>query len=160
MGRWGWSCVCHLGCLFYITTLQLKPEAIERLIDEVFTHPIPGTEYSVWIWPGPASKHLYNMDLVWTSTGQAINSPFNFKLFAIASIADPILMSTTPREIYLVKKTLTAEQETRAGEEKFLEDGGSYVLICPGEWDVLFIVPMRSSTTPLNGDVLNFPTSI
>ena len=103
------------------------------------------------------------MDFIHTATGQPVNSPFEFKLFAVGSIYAPwATLGSFPMEVHSGEATFAAGQEILHGEEKFfLVNGGHYALVHPGKRDVLFSVPQCSSTTPPpNGDVLNFPSFI
>lgn len=143
---------------------QLKPEAIERPIHGLFINPIPDTKYSIRIWPGPIFNSIYNMDFV---LSQPVNSPFEFLLWAIASIDNS--WATTgmfPRQIHSLERTIKPEKGISQGEGKFiLEDGEAYAIRRPGKCDTLFVIPKRSimnppCSIPPNGDVLNFPSSI
>jgi len=140
---------------------QLKPEALERRIDGLVTAPIPDTQYSVRIWEGPLvdgleSKRIYNMDFVLSTTGEPVNSPFDFTLWNVAALEYPwACIALYPREVPSAEIIVKPTKEIPTREEKvFLEEGEAYAIHRPGKRDTLFVVPKRS--VPPNGDVLNF----
>lgn len=145
-------CICH----------QRKPRPGRDL---VHTRPIPGSRYSIRLWPGNPYVHEYCMDFVDTATQEAVNSPFEFELWAVPSLDAPWLSMPSGRLHSLERNFHIAQDKILPAEEKWvLRDGQTCLLKRPGKKDVMFSVPKRKvNSLPAAGydvDVLDFPKEV
>ena len=46
----------------------------------IFKIPIPGTSYSIRLWPGIAEQYQFCLGFVHTETGEATDSPIDYQL--------------------------------------------------------------------------------
>ncbi|RPD57954.1 hypothetical protein L227DRAFT_506144, partial [Lentinus tigrinus ALCF2SS1-6] len=130
----------------------------------VFLRPIPNSAYSIRLFPGFFAAREYCIDFVHTETGVAVNSPFEFELWAVSNPSAPWLGSGSMR-LYSLEDTfkhLMEGDETLPGDEKFVvRDGQTCLLKRPGQRDVRFTVPIRYDPTATAGtepvDELQFP---
>ncbi|KAI0819571.1 hypothetical protein BC628DRAFT_1413607 [Trametes gibbosa] len=126
----------------------------------VFTRPLPGSDYSVRLFPGSKAASEYCLDFVLTQTGEAVNSPFEFSLFAGPGPTTPVGFAPTVGISPLECSFGVAQEDISPGEEKFvLRDGQLCTLRRPGYKDVQFVVPMRRRPEPEKPDVdtIEFP---
>ncbi|KAI9059092.1 hypothetical protein FKP32DRAFT_1580651, partial [Trametes sanguinea] len=129
----------------------------------VFTQPIPDSIYSIRLFPGSISAAEYCMDFVVTATGQAVNSPFEFELWAVPHPDAPHLTPFTGRLWSIEHAHGIKQKDILPGEEKFvLRDGLTCLLRRPGKTAVRFTVPTRRKTNSTGPpvDVLSFPAFI
>ncbi|KAL7281880.1 hypothetical protein ACG7TL_003346 [Trametes sanguinea] len=128
----------------------------------VFTQPIPDSSYSIRLFPGSISAAEYCMDFVVTETGQPVNSPFEFELWAIPHPDAPHLTPFTGQLMSIERAHGIKQEDILPGEEKFiLRDGLTCLLRRPGKKPVRFTVPTRRRTESTKAvDVLSFPTFI
>lgn len=141
--------------------MQWKPSAGDA---GVFTRPIPGSSYSLRLFPGSPARKEYCLDFVKTSTGLSVNSPFEFELWSIGS-------STTAPGCGPVRlRSLEcswgySQKDIPPGAEKFvLRDGMTCMLKRPGHKPVRFTVPKRQATgrdmSDSDVDHIDFPQYI
>ena len=98
------------------------------------------------------------MDFVRTSTGEAVNSPFQFELFQVPNQANPYVPTA---RIHLLEHGW-GENTILPGEEKFvLKEGLTCMLTRPGKRGLRFTVPVRRrESSPAQADdfdVLDLP---
>ncbi|KAI0662264.1 hypothetical protein C8Q70DRAFT_964071 [Cubamyces menziesii] len=128
--------------------------------DRAHVRPLPDSKYSIRLFPGNPYNNEYCMDIVDTATGQAVNSPFEFDLWAVPNPKAPWLSMPSGRLRSLERCMGIAQHDILPGEEKWLlRDGLTCLLKRPGKRDVQFTVPMRKQLQPLVYDVeiLDFP---
>ncbi|EIW63142.1 uncharacterized protein TRAVEDRAFT_161254 [Trametes versicolor FP-101664 SS1] len=132
--------------------------------DIVHTRPVPGSRYSIRLWPGNPRVNEYCMDFVDTATKEAVNSPFEFELWAVPDPEAPWLFMPSGRLNSLESNFHIPQHKIPTGEEKWvLRDGQTCVLKRPGKKDVLFRVPVREKPqviNPVDYDVLDFPRQV
>ncbi|OJT03899.1 hypothetical protein TRAPUB_8960 [Trametes pubescens] len=130
----------------------------------VFVQPLPGSKYSIRLFPGNAANMDYCLDFVLTSTGEPVNSPFKFELLCLPNPNAPIGSAPIIRMCPLEHSFGIPQHKIEPGEEKFLlHDGQHCLLRRPGQRDVRFTVPIRrrpEPEAPANTDVLYFPQYI
>ena len=106
------------------------------------------------------------MDFVQTSTGEPVNSPFEFELFAIPNPKRAWLEPGAGGQLRSFERGFRIKQEDiLPGEEKWLlQDGQSCLLRRPGMKDLVFTVPIRplpepeeDKTKEADVDTLDFP---
>ncbi|KAI0644634.1 hypothetical protein C8Q79DRAFT_912749 [Trametes meyenii] len=124
--------------------------------------PIPGSKYSLRLWPGNPYVNEYCMDIVDTDTKQAVNSPFKFDLWVIPDPDAPWLSGPIGCLRSLERNFGIPQQDILPGEEKWvLRDGQTCLIRRPGEKDVRFTVPVRKRrklpTTEEEVYILDFP---
>ncbi|KAI9059093.1 hypothetical protein FKP32DRAFT_1580613, partial [Trametes sanguinea] len=124
----------------------------------VFTQPIPDSIYSIRLFPGSISAAEYCMDFVVTATGQPVNSPFEFELWAVPHPDAPHLTPFTGR-LWSIEHAHGIKQENiLPGEEKFvLRDGLTCLLRRPGQKAIRFTVPTRRRTQTTTEDIVVLP---
>ncbi|KAI8972203.1 hypothetical protein BD414DRAFT_540382 [Trametes punicea] len=146
----------------------IEPTGYKPLPGEVnpFVHirPIPDTKYSIRLFPGSFTDAEYCLDFIDSATGEPVNSPFEFELFA-----GPGETNTPWLSLPIAMKLRSIEnahgirtQDIRPGEEKFiLRDGQMCVLTRPGKPKIRFTVPIRqkakSAEEVEDAIVLDFP---
>ncbi|KAI0633596.1 hypothetical protein C8Q77DRAFT_1115827 [Trametes polyzona] len=130
----------------------------------VFSQPIPDSQYSIRLFPGSLTDAEYCMDFIDTATGEPVNSPFEFELWAVPNPETPWLSLPVVGKLHSIERSYGLKQEDiRPGAEKFvLRDGLTCMLSRPGKRPVRFTVPVRRRDN--NGscamdevDVLDFP---
>ncbi|KAI0629986.1 hypothetical protein C8Q77DRAFT_1139751 [Trametes polyzona] len=131
----------------------------------VFIRPIPKSEYSIRLFPGSAASRDYCLDFVLTATGEPVNSPFKFELFAGPGPDTPIGFAPTIALRPLDCAFGFSQEQIPPGEEKFLlREGQSCALRRPGHRDVRFTVPKRRRPEPpkqtSDADFLELPAYI
>ncbi|KAI9057207.1 hypothetical protein FKP32DRAFT_1762474 [Trametes sanguinea] len=128
----------------------------------VFIEPIPDSDYSIRLYPGSISAAEYCMDFVVTATGQPINSPFEYELWAIPHPDAPHLTPLTGRLKSIERAHGIKQEDILPGEERFiLRDGLTCLLRRTGKKPVRFTVPTRRRAQVTEAaDVLPFPTFI
>ena len=110
----------------------------------MYMRKIPGSEYSVRLFPGCYSLREWGMDFVRTATGEAVNRPFKFELWAVPNPKGPATQMGCGRLTSFEESFGIARDKIRPGEEKFLlRDGDTCLLKRPGEKDIRFTVPIR-----------------
>ncbi|KAI0819716.1 hypothetical protein BC628DRAFT_968081 [Trametes gibbosa] len=120
----------------------------------VFIRPIPNSEYSLRLFPGCKAASEYCLDFVLSATGEPVNSPFEFNLFAGPGPSTPVGFAPTMGIEPLECSFGIARKDIRPGAEKFvLRDGQRCTLQRPGHKDVQFTVPMRHRPEPPRVDV-------
>lgn len=104
------------------------------------------------------------MDFVDTATKEAVNSPFEFELWAIPDPEAPWLCMPSGRLNSLESNFHIPQHEIPPGEERWvLRDGQTCVLKRPGKKGVFFRVPVRKKSQdpePVEYDVLDFPREV
>lgn len=105
------------------------------------------------------------MDFVDTATQEAVNSPFEFELWAVPSLDAPWLGMPSGRLQSLERNFHIAQDKILLGEEKWvLRDGQTCLLKRPGKKDVMFSVPKRkvnpSPAIECDVDILDFPKEV
>ncbi|KAI0819563.1 hypothetical protein BC628DRAFT_1011127 [Trametes gibbosa] len=122
----------------------------------VFIRPIPNSEYSLRLFPGCKAASEYCLDFVLSATGEPVNSPFEFNLFAGPGPSIPVGFAPTMGIEPLECSFGIARKDIRPGAEKFvLRDGQRCMLQRPGHKDVQFTVPMRRRPEPPRVDIDN-----
>ncbi|KAI0819562.1 hypothetical protein BC628DRAFT_1011084, partial [Trametes gibbosa] len=115
----------------------------------VFIRSIPNSKYSIRLFPGSKAASEYCMDFVLSATGEPVNSPFKFNLFAGPGPSTPVGFAPTVGIRPLECSFGIAQKDIRPGAEKFLlRDGQLCTLQRPGHRDVRFTVPIRSRPEP------------
>ena len=103
------------------------------------------------------------MDFVDTTSGQAVNSPFEYELW---SVANPTSLQPSTRIYSLEQDWGYKHRDVHPGEEKFvLRDGTTYILKRRGHKPVHFKVPVRVSQVDAHMNVpemdrVEFPATI
>lgn len=123
-----------LTCLLLPIGIQDKP-----LPDtpNVFVRPIPHSSYAFRLFPGALSRREFCMDFVHAHSGQPVNSPFAFELWALSDGLHP---SQRIRPLECVWGY--TQDKIAPGEEKFLlKDGMTCIIRRPGHKDLRFTVP-------------------
>ncbi|OJT10712.1 hypothetical protein TRAPUB_12744 [Trametes pubescens] len=131
--------------------------------DIVHTCPIPGSKFSIRLWPGNPYVNEYCMDFVNTATKEAVNSPFEFELWAVPDPDAPWLAMPSGRLNSLESNFHIPQHKILPGLEKWvLRDGQTCLLKRPGKKDVMFRVPVRRKPKPIQYDVdlLEFPREV
>ncbi|KAJ8455435.1 hypothetical protein ONZ51_g12458 [Trametes cubensis] len=124
------------------TGVKPQPKEVNKYIH---ISPIPGTEYSIRLFPGSISAAEYCLDFVDSASGEPVNSPFKFELWGIPDPETPWLSMPMTQEMRSIERIHGIKQgDILPGHEKFiLRDGQTCVLIRPGQPKVLFNVPIR-----------------
>ncbi|KAL1950993.1 hypothetical protein VTO73DRAFT_142 [Trametes versicolor] len=150
----------------YIEPTGAKPGS-SACFDEdkfVFVRPIPESKYSLRLFPGSLSAAEYCLDFVDTSTGKAVNSPFEFELWGVPDPEMPWLSIPVSGRLRSIEHILGLKQhDIMAGTEKFLlRDGQTCVLMRPGKRPLRFTVPLRrvENTAVEDVDVVDLPRII
>ncbi|KAH9847608.1 hypothetical protein C2E23DRAFT_741366, partial [Lenzites betulinus] len=146
-------------------TLDMKANVITGLKPRpgdpgVFIRPLPNSEYSIRLFPGCEAASEYCLDFVLSATGEPVNSPFKFNLFAGPGPTTPVGFAPTVGIRPLERAFGIAQKDILPGAEKFLlRDGQLCTLQRPGHNDVQFTVPNRLRPAPPrpNVDVLELP---
>lgn len=100
------------------------------------------------------------MDIVLTATGEPVNCPFQFGLFAVPNPKTPWLFSPAGQVVSVEASRGYKPNQILPGEEKyFLQDGQTCLLTRPGKRTVQFTVPIRPLPEIKDSqyDVLDFP---
>lgn len=103
------------------------------------------------------------MDFVKTETKEAVNSPFEFELWAVPDPDAPWLAMPSGRLYSLEHNFHIAQDKILPGIEKWmLRDGQTCLLKRPGKRDVFFRVPTRRNPNAVkyDADVLAFPKEV
>lgn len=108
----------------------------------------------------------FSLDFVDTRTHEAVNSPFEYELWAVPDQQTPWL-SMGGRRLKSIENALGIKtSEIRAGEEKFiLREGLTCMLVRPDKRALCFKVPRRRQPEPAatderGYDVLDLPDFI
>ncbi|KAH9855903.1 hypothetical protein C2E23DRAFT_866509 [Lenzites betulinus] len=110
----------------------------------VFIRPLPDSDYSVRLFPGSKAASEYCLDFVLTKTGEPVNSPFEFTLFAGPGATVPLGTTPTVGVRPLECSFGIPIDKIPPGKEKFLfRDGQLCTLRRPGHQDVQFTIPIR-----------------
>ncbi|KAI0644640.1 hypothetical protein C8Q79DRAFT_972929 [Trametes meyenii] len=129
--------------------------------DTAHIRPIPGSKYSIRLWPGNPYMSEYCMDIVNTATGQAVNSPFKFDLWIIPSPDASWLSGPAGCLRSLERNFGIPQHKILPGEEKWvLRDGQTCLIRRPGQKDILFTVPVRkrrNAPAIEEAHILDFP---
>ncbi|KAI1790104.1 hypothetical protein LXA43DRAFT_1095819 [Ganoderma leucocontextum] len=105
-------------------------------------HPRTDSDFSVRLFPGDPAEHLYCLDFVRNDTGYAVNSLFEFELWAGAWPRFPLA------RVFSIEDAVGLVPESiLPGEEKFvLKDGYTCLLKRKGRKDMVFMVPVRGGS--------------
>ncbi|KAL7280680.1 hypothetical protein ACG7TL_005619 [Trametes sanguinea] len=124
------------------TGMKPRPGEVSKY---VHVRPIPESKYSIRIFPGSISAAEYCMDFVDSETGEPVNSPFEYELWAVPDPDTPWLGMPMCQQIRSIERIHGIKQEDiLPGHEKFiLRDGQTCVLRRPGKPQVRFNVPVR-----------------
>ena len=111
----------------------------------VYIRSIPDTKYSIRLFPGSISAAEYCLDFVDSATGEPVNSPFEFELWAVENPETPWLSMPVTMQMRSIEYAHGIKQaDILPGHEKFiLRDGLTCVLIRPGKPKIQFTVPVR-----------------
>lgn len=139
--------------------VKFKPTAETR---HVHTRTLPGTKYSIRLFPGQYAMRLWSMDFVLTATGEPVNSPFEFELFSVPNPKTPWLFGLGGWIRSAERSFGIKQDEILPGEEKYLlQDDQTCLLRRPGKRTVRFTVPIRplpgTEEEPEECDDLDFP---
>ncbi|TBU35026.1 hypothetical protein BD311DRAFT_745451 [Dichomitus squalens] len=146
-----------LGIRGAVTGAKPKPGT-----PNVFCRPIPGSPYSIRLFPGSIVRREYCLDFVHTQTGQPLNTPAGFELWIAPETFTPWLGVTGTMRLRSLE-AMFGKSIVRAGEEKFvLRDGQTSILKRPGHKDLRFKVPVRidgleNADSSRDEDHLEFP---
>ncbi|KAI0689583.1 hypothetical protein C8T65DRAFT_588550 [Cerioporus squamosus] len=109
----------------------------------VFIRPIPHSRYAIRLFPGARVMREYCLDFVTTTTGQPVNSPFEFELWSVGTSSSRHIGGSV-RLRSLESCWGYSSRDILPGEEKFvLTDGMVCLLKRPGHKPVRFRVPTR-----------------
>ncbi|KAH9854458.1 hypothetical protein C2E23DRAFT_818754 [Lenzites betulinus] len=75
----------------YVEPTGIKPDDPCPDPKFVFVRPVPGSKYSIRLFPGSVSAAEYCMDFVESATGKPVNSPFQYELWGIPNLEAPWL---------------------------------------------------------------------
>ncbi|KAH9854451.1 hypothetical protein C2E23DRAFT_818741 [Lenzites betulinus] len=147
----------------YVEPTGIKPDDPCPDPKFVFVRPVPGSKYSIRLFPGSVSAAEYCMDFVESATGKPVNSPFQFELWGIPNLEAPWLSIPMCSQLRSIENAHGIKQkDIRPGEEKvILRDGQTCVLKRPFR----FTVPIRQFPKPKvpkveNQDVVDLPKFI
>ncbi|KAI9060940.1 hypothetical protein FKP32DRAFT_1577035 [Trametes sanguinea] len=148
----------------YVEPTGMKPRPGE-VSKYVHVRPIPDSQYSIRLFPGSISAAEYCMDFIDSSTGEPVNSPFEFELWGVPDPDTPWLGMPICQRMYSIERIHGIKQEDiLPGHEKFiLRDGLTCALIRPGKQGVRFTVPVRKqpdTQPPPEVHILDFPKVI
>ncbi|KAH9854445.1 hypothetical protein C2E23DRAFT_818719 [Lenzites betulinus] len=134
----------------YMEPTGIKPDEPCPDPKFVFVRPVPGSKYSIRLFPGSVSAAEYCMDFVESATGKPVNSPFQFELWGIPNLETPWLSIPMCGQLRSIEKAHGIKQkDILPGEEKFiLRDGQTCVLKRPGKRPFRFTVPIRRLPKP------------
>ncbi|KAH9890100.1 hypothetical protein C8Q73DRAFT_793446 [Cubamyces lactineus] len=132
----------HLASRIEPTGMKPLPKEVNKYIH---IRPIPGTKYSLRLFPGSISAAEYCLDFVDSASGEPVNSPFEFELWGVPNPETPWLsMPITMRMRSIENAHGIRQEDILPGHEKFiLRDGLTCVLIRPGKPKIQFTVPVR-----------------
>ena len=142
--------------------VQVKPKK-GQTNPHVFVRATPDSEYSIRLFPGAFATKEYCLDFVRSDTGEPVNSPFAFELWAVP--ASPLDL-VPPMKLKSLENAFSGlgGGKPKPGAEKFvMRDGMTCVLRRPGLKNVKFKVPVRvekADTSNSNEIVLEFPAEI
>ena len=147
-----------LSCRSPLMFAQLKPSPSDP---HVFIRPIPHSRYSIRLFPGSPALKEYCLDFVRTSTGQPVNSPFEFELWSVGA-SSTLFPCGAVRLRSLESSWGHSRQDVLPGAEKFvLTDGMVCLLKRPGQKPVRFTVPTRLDDSDTSDvDELDLPRHI
>ncbi|OJT05947.1 hypothetical protein TRAPUB_3134 [Trametes pubescens] len=141
----------------YVEPTGVKPGTSALFDDKfVFVRPIPDSKYSLRLFPGSISAAEYCLDFVDSATGEPVNSPFEYELWAVPDPDAPWLSLPITGKLRSIERGHGIKQaDILPGREKFiLRDGQTCVLMRPGKQPVRFTVPLRRvETTDVVEDV-------
>ncbi|KAL0954907.1 hypothetical protein HGRIS_003839 [Hohenbuehelia grisea] len=135
----------------YAIQTGIKPLPGTRNGNLIQVLPIPGSVYSVRLFPGNPLRREYCIDFV-NAREEPINEPFGggFRLWAVTDPAMPWLPSAMLRSV----EEQLGLHDIDEGTEKFVVMDGQACILCrPGEQDVMFTVPIREEM-PANPNVV------
>lgn len=126
-----------------LCTPQIKPEPAEEC-PNVFVCPIPNSDFSVRLFPGAFGRQEYCLDFVRTDTREAVNSPFDFEMWAVPGPSSSPQVVVPMRIRSLESASGVTPEDMKPGAEKFvLRDGMNCLLKRPGHRTARFVVPIR-----------------
>ncbi|CDO72298.1 hypothetical protein BN946_scf184970.g150 [Trametes cinnabarina] len=128
----------------YIEPTGIKPFPKETN-KYIHIRPVPGTKYSIRLFPGSVSAAEYCLDFVDSATGEPVNSPFEFELWGVPDPDTPWLSMPIAGQMHSIERVHgIKQQDILPGHEKFiLRDGLTCVLVRPGKPKIRFKVPVR-----------------
>ncbi|TFK86407.1 hypothetical protein K466DRAFT_152709 [Polyporus arcularius HHB13444] len=145
-GRWGGGALALRAISrsldTFVEVTGTKPKRGDAC-PNVFVCPIPNCAYSVRLFPGAFVRQQYCLDFVNSETGEPVNSPFEFELWAVHA---PSWMGlVVPKKIVSQEEAYGIRlEDIKPGLESFvLRDGMACLLKRPGHRDVRFVVPIR-----------------
>ncbi|OJT05946.1 hypothetical protein TRAPUB_3133 [Trametes pubescens] len=150
----------------YIEPTGMKPGDSVYLDNRgVFVRPIPDSKYSLRLFPGSLSAAEYCLDFVDSATGEPVNSPFDYELWAVPDPDAPWLSLPMTGKLRSIERGHGIKQkDILPGEEKFvLRDGQTCVLMRPGKRPARFTVPLRrveATDVVEDVDVIDLPKVI
>ncbi|KAI0639051.1 hypothetical protein C8Q77DRAFT_27903 [Trametes polyzona] len=119
---------------------------------EVKYLPLDGMEHSLRFWPGDIDDAEYCMDFVVTATGEPINVPPGYELWAMPDPRTPWLTVASQQILSAEEVMGIPRNKIKPGEEKFiLRDGMTCALRRTDSTfqDIVFRVPMRPEVRQL-----------
>jgi len=144
-----------------LVIMGLKPE-LGIPLEYVRSRPIPNSDYSLRLFSSSRPEAgEFGLDFVHTSTGEPVNSPFEFELWAVSVANASWVPMPRHRLRSLEEKSGRKTKDLKPGTEKFIVKGGmACVLKRPGFRDVYFKVPVLPRNIPevdlQNYDVVTF----
>lgn len=127
--------------------------------DDVHIRAIPQSDYSIRMWGTNMEKNReYCFDFVETATGNPVNSPFEYELWAVPNQRTPWIPCQSARLCSLERSFGTRQEDIKPGGEKFvLLEGTPCFLKRPNMRSVYFVAPIRPRPLDLPEiDVLDF----
>ncbi|KAJ8474700.1 hypothetical protein ONZ51_g7039 [Trametes cubensis] len=154
----------HLASYIEPTGMKPLPKEVNKY---VYIRSIPDTKYSIRLFPGSISAAEYCLDFVDSATGEPVNSPFEFELWAVENPETPWLSMPVTMQMRSIEYAHGIKQaDILPGHEKFiLRDGLTCVLIRPGKPKIQFTVPVRklpdqAKAAPEDVVILDLPKMI
>ncbi|KAI0663614.1 hypothetical protein C8Q70DRAFT_369946 [Cubamyces menziesii] len=149
-----------MGCIGVRTREQKKPRPGDK---HALIRPIRDSEYSIRLYLGLISAAEFCMNFVHTATGQAVNSPFPYKLWSVPNPAMSWLSIPMTGQLKSAEYTfgIRPEDILPCEEKFFLRDGQTCLFMKrPGKRSLRFTVSIRqrqSSSIDEDVDVLDLP---
>ncbi|XP_006459309.1 hypothetical protein AGABI2DRAFT_191307 [Agaricus bisporus var. bisporus H97] len=138
------------------TAVGLKPRPGD---DDVHIRAIPNSDYSIRMWgTNMETNREYCFDFVETATGNPVNSPFEYQLWAVPNKRTPWLPCPSAQLHSLAYNFGYEQKDIPPGVEVFvLLEGTPCVLKRPGMRPVYFEAPVRPRSLDLpDFDELDF----
>lgn len=107
--------------------------------------PIPGSDYTMRLWPGSSLRSEHCLDFIETKTGKPINVPEKYSIWLLPTPEAPWLQGTGPVELVTLERSFGLQPtEIGEGEERYiLRDGMTCMLSSSDGPEAIFDVPLR-----------------